>query len=136
MTYMLDVNSLLALGVFDHEFHTRVAAWVVRLSAKGKPQLATCSITELGFVRVLGHSQHYGVSITQARELLLQLKRSEKVVWIFIQDDLDISRLPSWVKTPRQTTDGHLLELAKTHKAAFATLDRGIPGAYVIPLHS
>jgi hypothetical protein len=26
--------------------------------------------------------------------------------------------------------------LAKTHKAAFATLDRGIPGAYVIPLHS
>ncbi len=133
MRFLLDVNSLLALGVFDHEFHPRVAAWLARHSSDGKPELATCSITELGFVRVLGQAQQYSLSIPQARELLLQLKNSKAVEWTFIHDDHDISRLPRWVKTPRQTTDGHLVELAKSHKSAFATLDRGIPGAFVIP---
>ncbi len=134
MRYLLDVNSLLALGVFDHEFHARVAAWIDRLSAKGKPEMATCSITELGFVRVLGQAQQYGLSILQARELLLQLKNSKEADWTFLPDDQDISRLPKWVKSPKQTTDGHLVELAKAHRATFATLDRGIPGAFVIPL--
>jgi hypothetical protein len=32
-----------------------------------------------------------------------------------------------------QTTDGHLLELARTHQAQLATLDTGIPGALLIP---
>ncbi|MFZ0818495.1 MAG: PIN domain-containing protein [Candidatus Acidiferrales bacterium] len=136
MRYLLDVNSLLALGVFDHEFHPRVAAWIDRISKKGRPEFATCSITELGFVRVLGQAQQYALSISQARELLLQLKNSKVVDWTFIHDDQDISRLPKWVKSPKQTTDGHLVELAKAHQATLATLDRGIPGAFVIPLKS
>jgi predicted nucleic acid-binding protein len=134
MRYLLDVNSLLALGVFDHEFHPRVASWIDRLSTNGRPEVATCSITELGFVRVLGQARQYGLSILQARELLLQLKNSNAVDWTFIHDDQDISRLPKWVKSPKQTTDGHLVELARAHKVRFATLDRGIPGAFVIPL--
>src|SRR5215470_12855025 len=73
MKYLLDVNSLLALGVLHHEFHPRVAAWLERLASNGVPELATCSITELGFVRVLGQAQQYGSSVTQARELLLEL---------------------------------------------------------------
>jgi hypothetical protein len=44
-----------------------------------------------------------------------------------------ISTLPSWVKSPAQTTDGHLLQLAKANGAVLATLDAGIPGAYLIP---
>ena len=35
MKYLLDVNSLLALAVLNHEFHSRVAAWVDGLAAKG-----------------------------------------------------------------------------------------------------
>jgi predicted nucleic acid-binding protein len=133
MKYLLDVNSLLALAVFDHEFHPRVVDWVDWVSAKGKPELVTCSITELGFVRVLGQAQQYGLSILQARELLLHLKNSQVVNWTFLSDDHDIRRLPKWVKTPKQTTDGHLVELARASKAVLATLDRGIPGAFVIP---
>lgn len=133
MRYLLDVNSLLALVVLEHEFHARVASWVKRVRASGVPELATCSITELGFVRVLGQAQQYGSSVTQARELLLKVKDSAGMRWIFIPDDRDISHLPKWVRTPKQTTDGHLAELAGMNEAVLATLDRRIPGAFVIP---
>jgi len=33
----------------------------------------------------------------------------------------------------RQTTDGHLRELAKRHFTTLATLDDKIPGAFVVP---
>jgi predicted nucleic acid-binding protein len=133
MKYLLDVNALLALGVLDHEFHQRMATWVDRLARRGPPELATCSITELGFVRVLGQAQQYRISILEARELLLQLKTSERIRCTFIVDGHDISHLPKWVKSPKQTTDGHLLELAKANKAQLATLDGRIPGVLFIP---
>jgi predicted nucleic acid-binding protein len=133
MKYLLDVNALLALVVLEHEFHARVARWVERLGTRGVPELATCSITELGFVRALGQAQQYGSSVAQARELLLKVKTSDGMRWIFIPDDHDISRLPRWVRTPKQTTDGHLAELARANDAVWATLDRRIPRAFVIP---
>jgi len=133
MTYLLDVNSLLALGVLHHEFHERVADWVARLAKKGIPDLATCSITELGFVRVLSQAQQYRFSVTQARELLLLLKASESIHCAFISDGHDISHLPKWVKSPKQTTDGHLVELAKANGAQLATLDGKIPGSFLVP---
>jgi predicted nucleic acid-binding protein len=134
MRYLLDVNTLLALAVSEHEFHARVASWVAKLSAKGAPEFATCSITELGFVRVLGQAPHYGSSVAQARELLLRLKRSDRVRWSFIADDRDVAHLPKWVRSPKQTTDGHLAGLAKAHGSVLATLDRRIPGAYIVPV--
>ncbi len=133
MRYLLDVNTLLALVVLEHEFHARAASWVERLGASGVPELATCSITELGFVRVLGQAQQYGSSIAQAREILLKVKNSDGVRWVFIPDDHDISHLPRWVRTPKQTTDGHLAELARANEAVLATLDRRIPRAFVVP---
>ena len=133
MRYLLDVNTLLALVVLEHEFHARVASWLERLGASDVPQLATCSITELGFVRVLGQAQQYGSSVAQARELLVKVKDTNRVRWTFIPDDHDISHLPRWVRTPKQTTDGHLAELARANEAVLATLDRRIPRAFVIP---
>ena len=130
MKYLLDVNALVALGFSHHEFHDRVAAW---LDAQKFPPLATCSITELGFVRVLAQVPAYGFTVLQARTLLLRLKKSKIVTFTFLADGHDISHLPSWVKTPKRTTDGHLLELASANAAVLATLDEKIPGAYSIP---
>jgi predicted nucleic acid-binding protein len=131
--YLLDVNALLALIVLEHEFHPQVATWIERVAATNIPKLATCSITELGFVRVLGQAQQYGSSVAQARELLLRVKNSDGIRWSFIPDNRDISYLPRWVRTPKQTTDGHLAELAKANDAVLATLDRRIPGGFGIP---
>lgn len=129
MKYLLDVNALIALGFVDHRFHSRVTHWV---RSQLPVQLLTCSISELGFVRVLGQAAAYGYSVEQARNLLLQLKRNTILPIEFIPDDGDISSLPTWVKTPKQTTDGHLAELATRNNASLATLDEGIPGACLI----
>jgi predicted nucleic acid-binding protein len=129
MKYLLDVNALVALGFIHHEFHETVASW---MRAQQFPPLATCSITELAFVRVLSQAPAYGFTIAQARTLLLRLKKASALTLIFISDDHDISHLPAWVKSPKQTTDGHLVQLARTNSAVLATLDERIPGAYLI----
>jgi predicted nucleic acid-binding protein len=60
MKYLFDVNALVALGFLEHEFHLRVARWV----STSTPSIATCSITELGFVRVLAQALDYGLRFT------------------------------------------------------------------------
>jgi uncharacterized protein len=130
MTYLLDVNALVALGFVNHEFHDRVASW---MRAQQFPPLATCSITELGFLRVLAQAPAYGLTIAQARTLLLRMKHAKTSRFTFIRDDHDISHLPAWVKTPKQTTDGHLVKLADANGAVLTTLDGKIPRGYLIP---
>ena len=131
MTYLLDVNALLALGFQQHEFHGRVVSWVVR--EKQLLLLATCSITELGFVRVLTQAPAYGFTIAHARTLLLDLKKADAPAFTFVADSHDVSRLPAWVKSGKQITDGHLLQLARANEAILATLDEKIPDAFLIP---
>lgn len=130
MTYLLDVNALVALGLINHEFHDRVAAWI---GSPYSPALATCPITELGFVRVLAQAPAYGFTVTQARSLLLRLKKARTSPFTFIADGHDISQLPSWVRAPKQISDGHLGKLASENGAILATLDESIPGSYLIP---
>jgi uncharacterized protein len=132
MIYLLDVSALVALGDLRHEFHGRVARWVSEAGTR-EEKLATCSVAELGFVRVLVQAPQYGFTVSQACELLVRLKTSSGHKLTFIADDQDISRMPAWVRTGRQITDGHLLQLAHANGAILATLDRGIPRAFVIP---
>jgi predicted nucleic acid-binding protein len=131
--YLLDVNALVALGLLEHEFHERVALWVRSLADGTSYELLTCAITELGFVRVLSQAPHYGLTVAQSKALLVRLKSQKAVPFGFIADDHDIARLPTWVKSGRQTTDGHLAELAKAHDSVLSTLDERIPSAFVIP---
>jgi predicted nucleic acid-binding protein len=133
MKYLLDVNVLVALGFLQHEFHERVASWVRTLASRGIPELATCSITELGFLRVLAQAPQYGFTIAHARTLLLRLRTGNSLRFTFIPDDHDVSHIPVWVKTAKQITDGHLVQLAKAKNAILATLDEKIPGAFLIP---
>lgn len=130
MTYLLDVNALVALGIVNHEFHDRVASWV-KSSRSHNP--ASCSITELGFLRVASQAPAYGFAVAQARTLLERLKRAASSRFVFLPDAHDISHLPNWVRAPKQITDGHLSQLAKANGAILATLDERIPGSYFIP---
>ncbi len=129
MRYLLDVNALIAFGHTAHEFHRRILAWTQAL--KGRPQFATSPITELGFVRVL--NQAYSVPIDQGKQILSDLKSFEDLDFTFISDDHPVASLPSWVKSGKQTTDGHLVELAKANSCSLATFDENILGAFVIP---
>jgi uncharacterized protein len=130
MIYLLDVNALLALGVAEHEFHDRVHRWA-GAAVSTENQFATCSITEIGFLRVLLQSSYPISTLPLAQKVLSELKFSGH--FRFFVDDQEASHLPPWVKSPKQLTDGHLLSLAKARGAALATLDEHIKGAFLIP---
>jgi predicted nucleic acid-binding protein len=131
MTYLLDVNALLSLGFDQHEHHGRLEKWVDSLPPGDS--LATCAITEIGFLRVLHQVPQYSVSIADGQRLISKLRANRKRTITFLQDHHGAADLPTWVKTGRQTTDGHLLGLAAAQGALLATLDAGIPGAFLVP---
>jgi predicted nucleic acid-binding protein len=130
MKFLLDVNALIAFGITQHQFHQRVVDWIQ--SQRGSIFL-TSSVTEIGFVRVVGSVAQYGLGVSQARMLLLGMKTNAAQPLTFFSDTNDISALPAWVKSPAQITDGHLVQLALANGAVLATLDGGIPGAFLIP---
>lgn len=63
----------------------------------------------------------------------MELKAWSALPLEFVPDGIDVSVMPKWVKTPAQITDGHLVQLASANGAVLATLDEGIPGAFLIP---
>jgi predicted nucleic acid-binding protein len=130
VTYLLDVDALLALAHAAHVHHERVARWVATLSSDHV--LATCSITELGFVRIAPQAR-LSPHVPAARDLLAQLRASTRPPFLRLTDDLGSDSLPSWADTPAATTDGHLSVLAVRRDALLVTLDEGIPGSMLIP---
>ena len=132
MKYLLDINSLIALGHTSHIHHAGTIQWYQSIVRK-ETVLHTCSISELGFVRV---SVQAGLQsdVPSARTALAKLKASSKILFTLLPDDRGADRLPAYAKSPNKITDGHLLELARRHGAMLVTLDTGIPGALLIPV--
>ena len=132
MKYLLDVNVLVALCVETHEFHSWCPnGWKNIHSAD--MEFLTCSITELGYLRVLAHTPMYSFTIEHGKQFLAQLKSSALVRCEFLDDTHGAAELPGWVKDPKQISDEHFVELAKVYGAKLATLDENIPGAMLIP---
>jgi len=130
MKYLLDINTLIALGHTAHVHHAKAIGWYLSIS-KASASLATCSITELGFVRVTVQTRLQS-DVDAARKALEKLKSSSSLPFALVSDDLGVDRLPSFAKTPNRLTDGHLLELAHRQGMKLVTLDKGIPGAHLI----
>lgn len=131
MTWLLDVNALIAALVAAHEHHGRVAAWLATVPIQDG--LATCSITELGFVRVLHQAPHLRVPVRDSVRLLERFRNTRTRTVVQLGDHGSAIHLPRWVKSARHITDGHLVRLAEQHGCRLATLDAGIPKAHVIP---
>jgi predicted nucleic acid-binding protein len=131
MSWLLDVNALVALAHQGHADHHRLIRWFASL-IDSEASLATSSITEVGFVRV-SIQAGFEKDAPGAIETLQGLKQSSRVPFNLIPDQLGADRLPPYVSNAKQITDGHLLELAKEFSLSLATLDKGIPGAFLIP---
>lgn len=133
MTYLLDVNVLVASGWDDHADHARVEKWLMALVKSGQNKVLTSAIPELGFVRVSIQRSQGGITAAQAGEVLDGLLQTLGGLHEFLPDDQTARDWPAWCQGAARTTDAHLLALAKAHGAELATLDKGIPGAFVIP---
>lgn len=131
MSWLLDVNALIALAHQGHADHSRAIRWFASIIGTDAT-VATCAITEIGFVRV-SIQAGFENSAPDAAETLRGLKESSRVPFVMVPDALGADRLPPFVVGAKQVTDGHLLELANESSFQLATLDKSIPGAFQIP---
>jgi uncharacterized protein len=127
--YLLDINVILALLDLNHSHHDRAERWIASLAAADEALLTPWC--EVGYVRVALATR--AVPDRAEAQRLLAALRCGRARLRPIADDARAAALPVWVKTPAQVGDGHLSALAAAHGAHLATLDSGIPGAFLLP---
>ena len=120
MTYLLDVNVLLAWEHRNSPHHAAFHAWARRV---GRTNLWTCGHAELGFMRV--SMQVFGYDLTQATDALAVIKRHTGG---FVEV-APSPRLPAWSATAARTSDAYLAQIARENRMRLATLDAGIKDA-------
>lgn len=131
MRYLLDNSAFIALGYTGHTAHARAKRWLATAQRDGA-ELFVCSISELGFLRVLVGAG-YVPDWATALEVLHRVR--ESVAIEFLPDDAPLKSLPQAVRSANDTTDAHLSQLAEAHQMRLLTLDRKIlaPASEVIP---
>jgi len=117
--YLLDVNALVAALYPLSPHHAPFVAW----AARQKPSdLATCALTELGFIRVA--SAALGFTVGDARKLLSAFRASGPGYLATLPSPA--AALPTWASRHSHTTDAYLCELARQHGLQLVTFDLGI----------
>ncbi|PST18968.1 VapC toxin family PIN domain ribonuclease [Rhizobium sp. JAB6] len=132
MTFLLDINVLIALFDPSHVAHDIAHDWFHSL---GSDSWATCPLTENGVVRILSQSNYPNSPGPPSAVALLVSQLRGLPGHQFWADDvslLDESLVDSTrLLTPGQITDTYLLALAKFHNGQLATLDRRLSAAAV-----
>ena len=116
MSWLLDVNLILASRWTTHSHHLAAKAWI-----ESATKFHTCSISELGFVRI-SLSTAYQATWDEVREALEKLHA--RPGYHFLADDVDGAASPE--TNSRDTTDAHLVTLARRHGLKLATLDANL----------
>lgn len=132
MTFLLDVNVLIALIDPGHVAHRDAHVW---FAATGSAAWATCPITENGVIRIVGHPRYPNSpgSPAPVAEIVGALRRLPGHE--FWPDDVSLVGSPdvdpAKILTSAQVTDTCLLALAKAHGGRLATFDRRLSTAAV-----
>jgi toxin-antitoxin system PIN domain toxin len=124
MTYLLDVNVLIALVDGDHMHHEAAHRW---FEAEGRHSWATCPLTENGVLRIVGDPRYPNSpgSPYVVAPLVKQLQKARgHTFWsddisLLGQADIDAQRLLH----SRYITDTYLLALAKSRDGTLTTFD-------------
>ena len=120
---LLDVNVLLAIAWPNHQFHAAATA------ALSHNRWATCSLTQLGFIRLSSNPAAVGAakSAYEAAGLLTRLTADSLHVYL---DRLPAPASEGWrdafekLLGYKQVTDAYLAGLAAAHNAVLVTFDR------------
>lgn len=121
MKHLLDVNVLLAAIWQQHPDFSKADAWLA-----GR-QVATCPLSELGFLRVSTAPKALNADMAASRQLLRAFLEKHQAE--FVPADL-----PALKATPRKSeevTDLYLAELAASKGMKLATFDGRIKHAAV-----
>ena len=127
MVALLDVNLLVALAWPNHVHHAQAHAWFRSRPAAG---FATCSIVELGFIRVSSNARAVPAAVSPQEAAALLQRITALPGHHFWADDIRFAESPhvarSRVVGHQQVTDAHLVGLAIRHGGCLATFDRGV----------
>ncbi|MEQ1526132.1 MAG: TA system VapC family ribonuclease toxin [Gallionella sp.] len=125
MTYLLDVNVLIALIDPAHIQHDAAHDW---FAAYGKKAWATCPLTQNGVVRIVGHARYPNSPGTPAAVAQLMTSLCALSGHVFWPDDISLfdnkKVNPTRLLSSAQVTDSYLLALACVHGGKLATFDR------------
>jgi uncharacterized protein len=122
MTFLLDVNVLIALVDPDHVHHVQTHTWFAR---KGQQSFATCPITENGLLRIVGNPKYPnspGPPSAIAKSLLTLKKQKGHHFW---PDSISIVEqgTSADLSSHSRVTDEYLFMLAQVNGGRLATLD-------------
>ena len=133
MTFLLDVNVLIALIDPGHVAHDDAHEW---FGCTGAAAWAGCPITENGLLRIVGNPKYPNSPGSPAvvAKILQELRSLPGYrLW---SDDLSLISAdgvdPAKILTSAQVTDTYLLALAKAHGGQLATFDRKLSAAAVM----
>jgi toxin-antitoxin system PIN domain toxin len=123
---LLDINILTALLWPTHEHHDAAHRW---FAGRGDAPWATCSLTQLGFVRIVSNPAFSRDALSPPEALALlgeNLGHPAHEFWAdSLQFPLAVKGLEARLQGCRQLTDAYLLALAYRRKGVLATFDRG-----------
>ena len=131
MLCLADINVLIALADPAHALHAAARTW---LASRPRLGLATCPLTENGFLRIYGHPAYPGGPGSPAQALLDLRAYRQRRGHRFLPCALsfvDPVFLDLTGVTPKHLTDLYLVAVAAQHKTRFATFDTTIPVARV-----
>ncbi len=117
--WLLDVNVLLGCGWKSHADHLVLIDWLLKAD-----DWASCPLTESGFIRI-SMTTAYQATFENAQKSLMTLRALNG--HRFLSDDVNAALLPN-LFSYKDTTDAHLVTLAKRHGLKLATLDATLIG--------
>jgi uncharacterized protein len=124
---LLDINILTALLWPAHEHHEAAHRW---FGGRAEARWATCSLTQLGFVRIVSNPAFSRDALSPVDALALLGENLVHPGHEFWSDSLQLPTAVKGIETRlqgyKQLTDAYLLALAHRRKGVLATFDRGL----------
>ena len=125
--FLLDVNVLIALLWARHEHHVAALRWFAGASERG---WATCSLTQLGFVRIVSNAAFSADAVRPSQAVAIletNLRHPTHATWEDRWGAVAVLEpFAGGLIGHRQVTDAYLLGLAIKHGGRLATFDGGI----------
>lgn len=127
VSFLLDVNVLIAAIWPTHESHSIVQRWLGHHVRDG---WATCPLTQAAFVRIVSNPAFSPNALTPRDALALLEANLRHAAHHFWEDEISllaaIEPFAERVAGHRQVSDAYLLGLAIHKKGKLATLDKGV----------
>jgi toxin-antitoxin system PIN domain toxin len=124
---LLDINILTALLWPTHEHHDVAHRW---FGGRGNAPWATCSLTQLGFVRIVSNPAFSRDALSPMQALALLGENLAHPAHEFWTEGLQVppavKGMEARLQGYKQLTDAYLMALAHRRRGVLATFDRGL----------